>query len=73
MFSAIAVRYVLWKLKEASTWSGIVKFISGCFGVAFSDDLTTAMVAAGVAISGIFSVLQKEPHAISDIEPRIKP
>ena len=51
--------YFLNRFKEASTWQGIVTIITS-FGVAISPNLSEAIIASGVALFGIVSVVLKE-------------
>lgn len=44
--------YILARLKEASTWRGIVAIVTAC-GVALSPDQVEAIVATGLALVGI--------------------
>ena len=48
-----------------STWSGIIKLVAGTFGVSISADLTTQIVALGVAGAGIIGILFSD----SDVKP----
>lgn len=52
-------------LKYPSTWSGAVKLISGAFGATISTDLTTQIVALGVAAAGIIGILFSD----ADVKP----
>ena len=44
--------YVLARLKEASTWRGIIGIITAC-GVALSPEQIEAIIATGIALMGI--------------------
>lgn len=46
------MNYVLSRLKEASTWRGIIAVITAC-GVALSPEQIEAIVATGLALMGI--------------------
>lgn len=47
------------KLKETSTWKGLI-FIITAFGVALSQEQQEAIIAAGVALVGVIDVFRKE-------------
>lgn len=49
-------KYILERLKEASTWRGIVALITAV-GVALSPEQVEAIVAAGLAVVGLIGVL----------------
>jgi hypothetical protein len=46
-----ARQYLLDRLREPSTWRGIVALMTA-FGVALSPEQTAAIVAAGLAVAG---------------------
>lgn len=46
------MQYILARLKEASTWRGIVAVVAAC-GVAISPELSDAIVGAGLGLMGI--------------------
>jgi hypothetical protein len=48
--------YVIARLKEASTWRGIVALITSV-GVTLSPELQGAIVAAGLAVMGLIGTL----------------
>lgn len=50
------LKFFLARLKEPSTWRGIVMLATG-FGVALTPDQANAVVAVGVAIVGLIGVL----------------
>lgn len=45
-------KYIIARLKEASTWRGLVA-IATAAGLAISQDQAAAIVAAGMAIMGV--------------------
>jgi len=49
------MEYIIARLKEASTWRGIVAIITA-LGVALSPDQVEAIVAAGLAVIGLVGV-----------------
>ncbi len=53
------LKYVMERLKEASTWRGIIAFITAA-GVTISPELIDQIVAAGLAIMGIIGMLFKD-------------
>ncbi len=46
------MNYLIERLKEASTWRGIIAIVTS-FGVALSPDQIEAIVAAGLATMGV--------------------
>lgn len=53
---------ILAKLKEASTWRGIIMLL-GLAGVTLSPELTEAIVYTGLAAMGLVEVVRKEHPA----------
>ena len=53
------MNYLLNRLKEASTWQGIIAIVTG-FGVTLSPDLREAIASLGVALFALVSVVLKE-------------
>jgi len=51
--------YLLDRLKEASTWRGIIAIITA-FGVVFSPDQVEAIVATGLAVIGVIGAFFKD-------------
>lgn len=49
--------YVLARALEASTWTGLIKFVVGATGWSLSETQATAIVSAGLALAGLVSVL----------------
>lgn len=49
------MQYFINRLKEASTWRGIVALITAC-GVNLSPELGEAIVGAGLGLMGIIGV-----------------
>lgn len=52
-------QYVIDRLKEVSTWRGIILIITA-FGVTLSPEQAESIIAAGIALVGMFGVLRKE-------------
>jgi len=50
---------ILKYLKQPSTWQGLIGIVTG-FGVAVSPELSQAIIAAGVALIGLISVIKDE-------------
>lgn len=50
------------RLKEKSTWRGIVAFLTAV-GVGWSPDQKEAVVMLGIAVAGAFEVFFKEPQS----------
>lgn len=53
------MEYLVERLKEKSTWAGIVGII-GVFGITLGPEQVEAISIAGVAIAGVVSVFLKE-------------
>jgi hypothetical protein len=51
--------YILARLGEASTWRGIVAFLTAS-GVVFQPEQAEAIIAAGLAFIGVFGVFTKD-------------
>jgi len=49
-------QYIIDRLKEASTWRGIVALITAA-GVALTPEQQAAIVSAGLAVIGLIGVL----------------
>ena len=54
------MNYVLDRLKEGSTWRGLV-MLATALGVKLEPDAASAIIAAGLAIVGVINVLRKQP------------
>lgn len=50
-----AVRFAKTQGRSPSTWRGIVMILSAC-GVALSPETSAAIIAAGMAVSGLIGV-----------------
>lgn len=51
--------YVFERLQEASTWRGIMAFLTG-IGVVIAPDQVEAIVAAGLSLVGLLGVFTKD-------------
>ncbi|MCA7001648.1 MULTISPECIES: hypothetical protein [Pectobacteriaceae] len=47
------MNYILERLKEPSTWRGIILFVAGVFGVQLGVDTQALVVSAGVTAAGV--------------------
>lgn len=52
------MNYILERLRERSTWAGIVAFLAGV-GVAVKPELAESIIAAGAAIGGLIYAATK--------------
>ena len=53
------MKYILERLAEASTWRGMISFLTG-MGVVMSPDLQAAIIATGLAVMGLIGVMTKD-------------
>lgn len=51
--------YIVNRLKEVSTWQGIITMLTG-LGVIVSPELRLAIVSTGVAVFGLVSIILRE-------------
>ena len=51
--------YILDRLREASTWRGIILLLTA-LGIQLEPEQATAIVSAGLALSGLIAVLTKD-------------
>ena len=51
------IDYIIARLKERSTWAGIVVLLSTAFGIVIPDTTVQAIATAGVALAGLVSAL----------------
>ena len=58
------MEYIMERLKEASTWRGIVALITA-FGVALSPEQVEAIVAFGLALIGVIGVFTRDSKTIA--------
>ena len=52
--------YIIERLKEISTWAGILGIITALAGPIFSPEQTEALITLGVSIAGVAAVFTKE-------------
>jgi hypothetical protein len=48
------------RLREPSTWAGIVTLVSGALHIGISDAMSQAITAIGVAVGGLVAVVIAE-------------
>lgn len=60
-------KYIFERLKEASTWRGIIAFITAA-GVTISPEMVDKIVAAGLAIMGVIGIVFKDKAGGGDTE-----
>lgn len=53
------MKYLIARLKEASTWRGFFVLLAA-FGVVVSPDLQESLVAVGLAVAGLIGVLSPD-------------
>ena len=53
------VAYIIDRLKEASTWRGIIAFLTAA-GLAISPELGEKIIAVGLAIIGVIGMVFKD-------------
>ena len=51
--------YIFNRLKERSTWLGIIGLITAC-GASISTELAEQIIAAGIAIAGAVGIVPKD-------------
>ena len=52
-------KYIFNRLKERSTWLGIIGLVTAC-GATISTELTEQIIAAGIAIAGVIGIVTKD-------------
>lgn len=52
-------RYILNRLKERSTWLGLIAFATSC-GATIATELTEPIITIGVALAGLVGVVTKD-------------
>lgn len=57
------VSYVISRLREASTWRGLVA-LATALGVSMSPEQMDSIVAAGLAIIGVIGTFFKDPGSL---------
>ena len=59
------IEYVLARLKEASTWRGLIGLLTAA-GISISPELLDKIVAAGMALMGVIGMFFKDTAAKSE-------
>ena len=59
------IEYVLARLKEASTWRGLIGLLTAA-GISISPELLDKIVAAGMALMGVIGKFFKDKAAMSE-------
>jgi len=59
------IEYVLARLKEASTWRGLIGLLTAA-GISISPELLDKIVAAGMALMGVIGMFFKDKAAKSE-------
>lgn len=59
------MNWILDRLKEQSTWRGLVLIATG-LGVKLEPDMAEAIIATGLAIVGLINVLRKQPPKLPE-------
>jgi hypothetical protein len=57
------VQWMIDRLKEASTWRGIIMLITGITGFTVDEQHTQAIIAAGIALVGMIGIFAKDKEA----------
>ena len=60
--SEISTEYILNRLKEPSTWRGIVSFAMA-IGIVIEPEMAEKIIAAGVAVVGLILTLKKDARS----------
>lgn len=53
------MQWVIDRLKESSTWKGLISLLTA-FGITIEPGLAEAIVAAGLGLMGVISILVKD-------------
>ena len=51
--------YILNRLKERSTWLGLIAFATSC-GASIATELTASIITVGMALAGLVGVVTKD-------------
>lgn len=55
--------WILKRLREPSTWAGLVALVAGAGGFQLDEEQRQAVVQLGMAIAGVLFVFSKEPES----------
>ena len=58
-------KYIFNRLKERSTWLGIIGLVTVC-GATISTELAEQIIAAGIAIAGAIGIVTKDKEDNAD-------
>ena len=61
------LKYIYDRLCEASTWRGIIAFLTAA-GITISPDMTDKIVAAGLAVIGIIGMFFKDKAGGTEVK-----
>lgn len=59
--------YIIDRLKEASTWRGIIGLLTAA-GITFSPEMIEQIVAAGLAVMGIIGMIFRDGKAGAEVK-----
>jgi len=54
------MNWILDRLKEPTTWAGIIATLAGGFGIMVPEEMSTAIAAAGMAVAGLILIVIKQ-------------
>ncbi|BBV75129.1 hypothetical protein STW0522RAO56_11830 [Raoultella planticola] len=54
------MNYLINRLKEASTWRGIILVVAGVFGYQISPGIHETVIAGGVALAGVVGAVMPD-------------
>jgi hypothetical protein len=60
MFESLAVKWVLARLQEPSTWAGFAIAVQQPLHIHFNSNFQTSLVHLGLAVAGVIAVVMKE-------------
>lgn len=61
------VAYIIDRLKEASTWRGIIAFLTAA-GISISPELGEKIIAVGLAIIGVIGMVFKDGKGGAEVK-----
>ncbi len=60
------ISWLLARLKEKTTWAGIINFLVTVIGIKLAPELADSIATAGVAVAGLILLVIKEKDSGSD-------
>lgn len=54
------MNYIIERLKEPSTWRGIILFVAGVFGVQLGADTQALVISAGITAAGVLGAVMPD-------------